>query len=378
MNKMTKKTMASFILLLIMIVSISGISFASSDNISNREVSPKEAETAALSFVQSLPEMPNKDLKAQSVLLLYDNSGNKTGFLVEIFNKKVLVASVVTSLTKNQYPILEANMGWSPVDVSKTYLKRKLEASDRILFTGPLSYYLSSNGNFVDLKSGKEILPDQIKVFKKSQTNTSSSVMSWKPSIVKVASLQHQVTLQSVLDDISGVRNYNSPAYNTCGPTAGAMVINYWYEQKGKAGLQNSSDIYTGSQLISSLSNYMNTGSFGTSVSNWVAGMTSYIRSKNYGLDSGAVELGNSWSGYTSEISNRRPLGVYIGQNYGALDYSYHWVTGVGWAVDDYGTSYLKINNAAMSGASTVYINYQDYSQYVLTFVKVIVNNRLY
>lgn len=148
-----------------------------------------------------------------------------------------------------------------------------------------------------------------------------------------------------------------------CGPTSGAMILDYFdnYGWDGQAYSSIKGLEYYGSQglLIDHVAVDMDTGFYGTAMSEWRAGFLEHTNDHAPYTFSATIQTTEDYGQYKSSINDDRPVGVYIG--FVDQYYWYHWVAGRGYEHDtNLGTRLMKINN---SRGTTDWIDYDAYSE---------------
>lgn len=139
----------------------------------------------------------------------------------------------------------------------------------------------------------------------------------------------------------SGIKNQGS----ACGPTVGAMIADYYHDNMNYNVRDNA---YYGSwaKLTNHLYPEMNTGSLGTSLTNWRFGMLMHVR---HDVSSSAWTsyqyqgVGNS-SKFINAINSNDPVAIRFGLfNREGLNITWHFVTGVGYQKDVTHTGGLQV-----------------------------------
>lgn len=150
--------------------------------------------------------------------------------------------------------------------------------------------------------------------------------------------------------------NYNMNAVNSycCGPTAGSEILAYWDQLKGRDNLWEPDSAWSsGTNVIRHLIKDMNTTSWvGTTPANFRSGIENHAKGNcgnptprtstplpNYTNASATLyqksdgtALEDMWDVIKNEISNDRPVAIYIGHYPTPYDssilyqyYNYHW-----------------------------------------------------
>jgi len=169
-------------------------------------------------------------------------------------------------------------------------------------------------------------------LWEKYLENTGDPSLSFFPSSVVSASTTTYKVL--AVDDIEQTRSGIENPGSACGPTVGAMIVDFYYDVMGYKVRDNA---YYGSwaALVNHLYDEMNTNWYGTSMSEWVDGMykhvTHDVSPSAWGYNyMGAV--GNEGS-YVSAINSNDPAALRFDRFKSADNVytEYHFVTGIGY-----------------------------------------------
>jgi len=156
---------------------------------------------------------------------------------------------------------------------------------------------------------------------------------------------------------------------SACGPTAGAMMMNYWATSLGWPELHPWTDDHEdGVELINTLRSEMGTTSLGTTITGFRNGLISWAESQ---YDNSVVTAykkqtlwdGNEviWDHLMSERNGGHPSGFYVGDPWRPVppdEYVYHWMTATGYRYDSVNDVRLLRLNDSAGGTDVIDYNY--------------------
>ncbi|KRQ86675.1 hypothetical protein ABG79_01422 [Caloramator mitchellensis] len=372
------------------------VTFASTKT---KYVSEKEAIKAAEKFIKKISKHDNgwNYEKLDTPILLSDLKGNKNAYMVKLINQGKAVGYIIVSATKDKMPVLAASLS-TPPDEQLEEIKQKAQqlidnnrklGNPKYYYINPLMYIVElpiiENGKEVDKTfyntKSKEFVDKQtidlLKNIDIQPTNAVEANKVWEATLnddslnssIEVSPQGYSEKYNDItaFDSINYNQDASSYPENACGPTAGAMLLQYW-KTKGYPNIRGVSYYGSVGRFIDHLKIDMNTGSLGTTAPNWLSGVLHHANVEGGYHFQGSHSTPPSYSTYTSEIDKSKPVGIrfnnlpYISGHY----YSWHFVLGRGYYYDtSLGDREIKIND---SWGGTDWFNYDEYYDH-LTFI---------
>lgn len=353
-------------------------------------VSPNEAEMVAQKYVNGISRVEtgwDYDETGQPIPC-YDINGNQNAYIVPFLIGGKAVSYVTVSASKDEAPILMASQSAPPyenLDFDKLGLDKNVSKNPKIIFVEPLDYFIeyptqNNKTEIYDLRNAK-ILDEAVKDTLKKNIHTpkdpQKSQKVWNTMLNNTTNQLSPTGATYGYNDLSQFDGYNydqtwsSYPDESCGPTAAAMILEYWYN-KGNYNIKDVIYYGSASNFINHLCVYDFNILGGVTVSEWMSGFKQHSNTEaGYSFTTSSSQT--YYSVFKSEIDNNRPVALYIATNSITPSignhYTFHWVVGRGYyydyANDPY--SYILINN---SWGSKDTICYDEYASY-LTSVKV-------
>lgn len=283
---------------------------------------------------------------------LYDIDDSIVAYYYEIEKDNEVVGYFITGAYAEVEPILEYGEG------SLDIINKEIASGNKAYYLGGINYLFAENKDELHTKfeNGRKDLLNRLKNSESKDTNRiqgisqnglkglqkdKENIKVWEEYIEegnKISLIStNTATAASYkvlpVDDISqrrsGITNQNS----ACGPTSGAMIIDYYHDHYGYNVRDNA---YYGSwaKLVNHLYGEMNTNWYGTSMSEWIHGMydhvTHDVHASAWGYNYMSAS-GNSYN-YTNSIEKGNPVGLRFDRfkSSDSVWSEYHFVTGIG------------------------------------------------
>ncbi|GKS12185.1 hypothetical protein YDYSY3_31850 [Paenibacillus chitinolyticus] len=371
---------------------------------SSNEVSSKDAVKAAL-FQVVLDQKENnyskwKDLivSASEPVLVYDISGEKHSYIVNLKASGREVGFVEVSYYKDDNPIL--SFGYSSnrmADQEKSELRNKVKqmgkqvATEKVIINGPAKFALKkefSDGSaeIIESKEVAELTKEQNQRIKKKERKENKEGKKFWKNIDDVTS-EIGTTSDGVTDNPgayeSGYSSTNSKFWDGvgdanqytnslwtgasgCAPTSGYNLMFYWHYQKGFSGLlKNSSGYVDKDDSVLLMRQKMGTDNAGnTSVSAKASGLRAYAVARGYKSSSSTLTTSPSWNTVKSHMSSAPSLLDFFDQSFYCGSSSCgHTVVGVGYTEYFYngsssGHQYMIVHDNWGNTPENVYVAY--------------------
>lgn len=343
--------------------------------------------------IPELSEWGNAVVKPD--ITFYDVDGNITAYSFDVMKNNQYDGYIITSATKDKYPVLEFSKGELPTENSTMTKKSQCEAAKYAnknklsvgksipIYDGATFYYKE-----YDLKDNKNTTKEKVivdlitsKIINEDTENLSSSTDKAETTDIKEIKeawnnlenrmtresngLETLVTATATSKNISGVPYY-SANYIGCAPAAGAMVLGYW-DSNGY------SNFPSGNTLMSELATGMGTYQYNTTISNVDDGIETVCSNHGY-TNFDAIQYSGTMymSNVVSEINANRPFvlcmlsgGTRVG---GSSNYGDHAVTCMGYYYQST-TQYLNLHDGWDTSAAH-YITYGNWGSATPVWVR--------
>ncbi len=324
-----KKQMITFIMMLVMSISLCSTAFAA------------DSKTK---------EYQNIKLEAQK--FMNDHSSNcLLEDPIELYNLEDKVVALFFKSTQNGYIIININNLTVP-EFSTTQNNQFItDKNKKYYYNGPLSYMEKASGTIIDSKSGEKI-GNLEHIKSKLKGNTiygTENIPVVKSSTVK----------RATQDQIYGtVPNYSYNPTGICGSTASAMLTRYYdiyVDDRFVPSYLESSD---GVALTKHLVPYIDGNEPGSYPSELRSGLNNYLYDQ--GVSKRVTLYYSSINQIISAVSNDTPFTLAI---YSHPTYNNHWVLGYGY-YDGSSDDYALVNDGWGSVDVWVHLYYAEYMVY--------------
>lgn len=317
------------------------------------QVSIKEANIAIENFINNTDYLSQmKGAVIQHTYSLYDVDDTVIAYYFTIKKNDENIGFFITSARKNIDPLLE--YGFGELEVAEFQLEE--EFGNRIYYLGAQHFLYARNKvelekHYEELKQKSlrqlhsiplteaEMLDLQSWIKNKKltgiqQDNTESP--GWRnllnsptaPNNSEINSTSKKVLpVDRIWQRRDGINNKNS----ACGPTTGAMIIDYYHDNLGYNVRDN--DFYgSWANLVNHLRLEMDTYLWGTTMNNWREGLYNHVHHNGGSWDDFQFKgVGNS-NFFITAINSDDPVGIrfdYFVEN--EEEINYHFVTGIGY-----------------------------------------------
>ncbi|MPM57822.1 hypothetical protein SDC9_104645 [bioreactor metagenome] len=301
---------------------------------------------------------------------------------------------IITSATKDKYPILEFSKGGLPTNISTMTKKSQLEVEKYAnknnlsigkstpIYGGATFYYTEYNLQDSKNTTKKKVIVDLVtsKIINEDAENTSASIDKIEPvesDEIEGAwnNLENRISmenngLEAVVIKATSKNLSNVPYYSAntagCAPAAGAMVLRYW-------DLNGYPNLPSGNTLISELATGMGTYQGSTNPSTIDDGIEIVCSDHGYTNFNAITYSGTMYmSNVVSEINANRPFvlcmygaGARVG---GSDDYGDHAVTCMGYYYQGT-TQYLNLHDG-WDTSTAHYITYGNWDDAIPVWVR--------
>jgi hypothetical protein len=364
-------------------------------------------EIAAFYLVElsgTIPELSGwENAVVEPDITFYDLEGNITAYSFDVMKNSEYDGYIITSATKDKYPILEFSKGQLPTKIStmveksenevENYAnKNKLNVGESVpVYEGATFYYttydLQDSKNTVKKKAIVDLVTSNLTI--QETENFSSSTYNaemveseeieeaWddlenritekRADIETVSSQASVYSIQATgyTKNVSDVPYYLANVLG-CSPAAGAMVLGYWDGE----GYPN---FPSGDTLISECASAMGTSQYSTQISMIDDGIETVCNDHGYTNFNAANDGTLTTSELRSEINSNRPfvLSMVGGQTGSGRSspYGNHSVTCVGFTNVGVTTVYVWLHDG-WSGSSPHYITFGSWNTATATWVR--------
>ncbi len=344
-------------ILLIMTISLFALPVSASDKEASSEIAL--AQDAGENFILNRSIFPDWDGASLSFVQSYTNlEGQIIAFLYSVNLKDNVVGRVVVGAKEYNYDVFEA--GGAPVPIipdEKEVLELvnknlgiNIQSGDIVKNSGPSLVYLGYEQYYAvyDIKGSQ--IGINLRTNKASDMKAISSKMTSPKQYQKLAGEKSLLSYGEYIIQNVPLQGQADPALPSsqhpygCGPTSGAMIAEYYKNQR------SYTDWYAWHADYDYLyaPGHMGTGTLGTMPDNFCDGFEDYAIEENYSFDAHTDvnwNSGDAASAYGTAVThlddNEPQAVVFIQAEY--ADWHYCAVTGY----YDYGTRYLTINNPA-------------------------------
>lgn len=326
--------------------------------------SPGHIQKAANLFVWQLsrglyPEWAGAN--AVSPVLYHNPDGTPSVWVYSVVKGGRTLGYVTISATRSNKPFIEASPTPPPhsrlpkaraVAIERLAPNETL-ASPRFLYSGFLAYLVE----FPVLEHGREVsrLYYHLKANRIMDTDVPPQPFRGTQSAAAQRAWDSIDAFDPQTEDVgilvTGYKKLSVPNYDQhlssdpgtdCGPTAGAMIADYW-DANGYSGIRGLEYYGTQRAFIDHRAVDMDTGFYGTTIPEWINGMSKHIVTEaGYSNFSFVQDKDTTtYDEFRNEISYNRPVGILIANflpwgNTGNGYYEWHWVVGKGY---DYNTN---------------------------------------
>lgn len=351
-------------------------------------LSKKDATIEAHIFLENgdySEEWKNGDVVFEN--FIYDIDDTLLGYHFKIYNDERYLGYVVISASKSLDPVFSFGTGSfiseniegkdkgkklyfinptvivtanNAKEIQETFNKKKTELINTIL-----SNLNKTNSEIESAEEELEIIENfklKTVIEREKEADKSESINdnnSITPSAISIAAYSNPLTVRRMSQRTSGVKLPNQ----SCGPTVGAMMANY-YSSRGYESINNSSYYGGDAAFINHLAgtSFMKTGTIGTALADFENGLRKHL---NLNLTSNLFEVArttatNQFSNYKTLINNGHPVAIrftnIITAIFGSTAYSWHYVLGVGYSGD-----YVYFLDPDGSNAGTKSFKYTQY-----------------
>ncbi|RXZ84038.1 hypothetical protein EBB07_02765 [Paenibacillaceae bacterium] len=319
------------------------------------EVTEKQAEIVASNFAL-IGSWDYNNIKL--VEIFYDTDQTKLGYYFEFYNNDKFVMHVVVSATLNRDPILQFAAG-------------KLELNK---LEGATAYYVGTSityeKNALELKSNlsSESKNTSSSVLKTLPRNNSINYTSWnyylntQTNLAPLAIVEEkELPLTRIWQRTTGITNPKT----ACGPTTGAMIVNYY---KSRGYNVRGSTYYGGNAgLVNSLYSKMNTGIFGTTLPKFAVGLFEHLELDDSittwtGLSYTHPNSSLHFNTFKTYIDSNRPSAVRYDYFVDSESYiNYHFMAANGYRVDSDGSKYFGFKDPD-NGETTTFTIWRNWT----------------
>lgn len=402
----TSKLTLKALLFGILVISLSSIVFAETNTspISTNEQIPTtlnidQANEITTFYLEELsgtiPELSEwKYASVEPDITFYDLEGNITAYAFDVMKNNQYDGYIITSATKDKYPILEFSKGKLPTKISTMTKKSQFEVAKYAnenklsigkstqIYEGATFYYTEYNLQDSKNTTKKKVIVDLVtsKIISEDAENISSSTGKvetvesdeiaevWNDLENKMEGKSNggkTVVITATSKDLSSVPYYSASVCG-CAPAAGAMVLGYWDAN----GYPN---IPSGNTLISDLATAMGTYQGSTNPSTVDDGIETVCSNHGYTNFNAITYSGTMYmSNVVSEINANRPFvlcmygaGARVG---GSTAYGDHAVTCMGYYYQGT-TQYLNLHDGWDTSVAH-YITYGNWNSAIPVWVR--------
>lgn len=316
-----------FLVTLFLILGVSTVDAAESNNINGKEMISPEANFILNDYMKNGYELDVSDFIVTEEKDVYDINNVRIAkyYGVETLNGEKYFA-IISDAKANSTVLLGG------------------EGIPEVFNLGEEKYYYLGGYNIVSADNNNQIV-EYVKS-KDEELSTKNIKNDLEVQLVTTQEiggsygsklLPHTIFSQYDSNVKSGYRN------SACGPTTIAVILQYWHDSRGKSKLQVYNSGYTTKgDFINSM--YVNRGgsALGMSVSKVRStGLESEVLARGY---SALTSTFNNFASYKNEIDNNRPLAVKFDKYFTFFEpnadyaYDYHWTPGLGYIYASTGT----------------------------------------
>ena len=364
------------VLLLIGIISMRAIS---TDSTPQAETL---ARNAGLGFVTSAETRWNRgwsNITLTDARSVYDLAGDEIGYRFSVRSGSSVVGTIVVGGEDFSYQPFELIPVSDRAAPNAAELTKVVERDlDRATFTGRPTFsnkllYLGYSqkyelyelgGQEVAFHLGERRMTPKSELSSSLRTASSDSGDDDLQSIAAATGLGFgQISTRTTGDDweeweeISGVPIYgqysdevdnDTYGYNTCGPTTGAMIVDYYREEEDFDDFDSWTDNHDTMYYLMDTDDWCWPGPCpGTLPARFASGWEAYATTKGYDFDTDVDIVSASWNTVVSSIDDERPLAVMFAQCQSAPNW--HWNAIKGYATwidaDDNEIEYMITND---------------------------------
>lgn len=371
----------TLLVLIILLFSSSSVFAEQNESVSEKNVvSIKRAQKAAENFIPLAEISEWKDYKAiVYVNDLHDVDDSVIAYYFNIESENRPIGYIVVSANVLVEPILEYGIVDSPEPVipfnqgDKTYYLGALKQ-----ITAKNNVELAEKFNRIKDAKAKNLLKDgskeedidfiknaQLTPIEKSTINVTKwseieNVGTYQSASVTATALPttKELSVTRYYQRMSGVDHPRS----ACGPTSGAMIIDYLIDVLNYHNIDGSDAYVNGTAaLINTLYSEMGTNLFGTSISDWRLGMLEHINNDGY-WRIGVIDADDSTAAnrYKTRIAASTPttfrFDYFVDSG---VTINYHFVVGVGY---NHSTSSLKFGIKNPDGENNTATKWFDWA----------------
>ncbi|SFJ78288.1 hypothetical protein [Thermoflavimicrobium dichotomicum] len=338
------------------------------------QVSEKDAIKAVKNFLKHSNEWDNQQLKV--LANLYDIEGNLTAYYIVAEKDGKEAGYFISSSTRDKSPVIQGGLGKSPLTQK---VKKEISAGNKVYFLGVSALVGYKNEN--ELRKGLELKRQELvtklkkkKKFKDAEKMAKAQLKKPETSpennrkwdfLLSDASFQTQSVIVNYIDMNKFVfLNQNLVSFNpetACGPTAGAMMAEY-YENLG-LGVRGINYYGKATNLVTHLEEEMNTGVTGTWLDDFRDGLDQHFQHNGQSWSTYSLDAEGNYAKVRQWIDGNAPLAIMHQIPF----VEWHWQVIVGYRLID-GYPWLSVADPATgSGAWVDYYEVDGYSSLVYT-----------
>jgi hypothetical protein len=342
-----------------------------------KEISRKDALKASGNFLKMRNEW--QGAKLEILTDLYDFEGNRVAYYIVAEQNGKELGNMVVADSTDRGPVIE--FGNDPSYT--TDIKKMLDEGKNVYYVGPFQFMgaidtedlqrQSNEKKNMILKRVKQKIKGNSQVieeierehkFKKIPTSYKESSVEWnslltdESNIKPLAITAKKLDIPRISQYISGVSHPNS----SCGPTAAAMITNY-YDSRGY-NVRGTAYYGTHASLINHLYSEFGSTIIGTTAGDFANGFDKHLEHDTPGkwtVSRPAAE--GNFGTYKAHIDGNAPVAVLSGKIYSPLiDEEWHWLVGSGY--DNTNGSYAwLIDPSRPTSSYDRYVKWVDHDQ---------------